>query len=290
MKISVVANCLLLCLVVLKCKGAKILGIIPTASYSHQITFQPLWTELSLRGHNVTVITTDPLNNASLNNCREIDISEIYDLFRNIQFYETISVNPVYFWKIVLLLKNICLELTTTLIENEELNAIKNEHFDLVIAEAHFPSIVGFIGHYKCPWIGVSSMESSLQYNVAIGNPTHPILHPDYNLPLENLENLNFFERLLSFLYRTLYIFVINTYIFPKLSTIYDESGWKSPPLIQVQNNISMLFVTTHPIFHNIRPSLPNTISIGNGMHFKKPHPLPEVSEYSNSKNQFFYL
>ncbi|XP_072399074.1 UDP-glucosyltransferase 2-like isoform X2 [Diabrotica undecimpunctata] len=271
-----ISKCSLVFICFLGCEGAKILGIIPTASYSHQITFHPLWRELALKGHNVTVITTDPLNNSSLANLKEIDLSEIYDLFTTIKFYEIISGEPIYFWRIALLLRQVCFELAKVIIEHDEIKKIKNEQFDLVIAEAHFPSIVGFIGHFKCPWIGVSSMESGIQYNVAIGNPAHPVLNPDYNLPLENMDNLNFIERLASLVYRVSYVFLINVYIFPTLTAIYKDVGWNAPPMVEVQNNISMLFVTTHPIFHNLRPLLPNTISIGTGMHFKEPQPLPE--------------
>uniref|UniRef100_A0A6P7F682 UDP-glucuronosyltransferase 3A1-like n=1 Tax=Diabrotica virgifera virgifera TaxID=50390 RepID=A0A6P7F682_DIAVI len=58
----------------------KILGIFPTPSYSHQIVFQPIWKELSLRGHNVTVVTPHPLNDSSLTNLTEIDVSFVYDI------------------------------------------------------------------------------------------------------------------------------------------------------------------------------------------------------------------
>lgn len=64
------------------CEGAKILGIIPTPSYSHQLAFQPIWRELSLRGHNVTVITANPLNDPKLINLTEINISTVYDCIK----------------------------------------------------------------------------------------------------------------------------------------------------------------------------------------------------------------
>ncbi|CAG9856118.1 unnamed protein product [Phyllotreta striolata] len=268
---------ILLCLSSWICNsnGAKILGIIPTASYSHQITFHPLWRELAARGHNVTVITTDPLANSTAPNLRQIDIGEVHEFFQRVRFYEIISGDPTYFWNIALFLRQVTLDLARILINNEEIAKLKGESFDLIIGEAHFPSILGLIGHFRCPWIGVSSMESGIQYNVAIGNPTHPILNPDYNLPLENLEDLSFTERVASLVYRVGLVYTINVYLFPTLDGIYKESGLRHVPLIQVQNNISMLFVTTHPIFHNLRPVFPNTISIGTGMHFQQSKPLP---------------
>lgn len=40
--------------------GFNILGICPSASYSHQQPFQALMKALAVRGHNVTVISTIP--------------------------------------------------------------------------------------------------------------------------------------------------------------------------------------------------------------------------------------
>nr|CAI5828525.1 unnamed protein product [Callosobruchus analis] len=69
--------------------AASILAVSPTASYSHQLAYQPLWRELSLRGHQVTVITTDPQKNDSLTNLTEIDTSYSYDIYKK---YDIVSV------------------------------------------------------------------------------------------------------------------------------------------------------------------------------------------------------
>ncbi|XP_050516750.1 UDP-glycosyltransferase UGT4-like [Diabrotica virgifera virgifera] len=58
----------------------RILGFFPTPSYSNQIIFQPIWKQLSLRGHNVTVVTPQPLYDPSLTNLTEIDIPFAYDI------------------------------------------------------------------------------------------------------------------------------------------------------------------------------------------------------------------
>jgi hypothetical protein len=41
--------------------GARILGIFPGPSFSHQLVFQTIMKTLAARGHHVTVISTDPL-------------------------------------------------------------------------------------------------------------------------------------------------------------------------------------------------------------------------------------
>jgi glucuronosyltransferase len=42
-------------------RGARILGIFPTPSISHQLPFQTIMKALALRGHEITVISPDPL-------------------------------------------------------------------------------------------------------------------------------------------------------------------------------------------------------------------------------------
>lgn len=59
--------------------GSRILGVFPTASLSHQIVFRGLTLALNKRGHELVVITTDPVNDLTLKNYTEISISFIYD-------------------------------------------------------------------------------------------------------------------------------------------------------------------------------------------------------------------
>lgn len=66
--------------------GSDILVIISTPSFSHQAPLRPIWKELALRGHNVTLITTDPMNNSSLA-IKEIDISYGYQIIQKHQVF-----------------------------------------------------------------------------------------------------------------------------------------------------------------------------------------------------------
>ena len=49
------------------------------------------WKELSPRGHNVTVVTPDPLNDLSLVNITEISIRFSYDLLKPAELQEMVS-------------------------------------------------------------------------------------------------------------------------------------------------------------------------------------------------------
>lgn len=65
-------------------ESANILGFFSIPSISHQIVYQPIWKELSLRGHKVTVVTPNPLNDPTLTNLTEIDVSYSYEFFKNL--------------------------------------------------------------------------------------------------------------------------------------------------------------------------------------------------------------
>jgi putative protein kinase ArgK-like GTPase of G3E family len=53
--------CLLLLYAVCSTEAAHILGIFPTPSVSHQYPFQAIMKALAARGHQITVISPDPL-------------------------------------------------------------------------------------------------------------------------------------------------------------------------------------------------------------------------------------
>jgi len=53
--------CLLLLYAVCSTKAARILGIFPTPSISHQLPFQALMKALAAKGHQITVISPNPL-------------------------------------------------------------------------------------------------------------------------------------------------------------------------------------------------------------------------------------
>jgi glucuronosyltransferase len=52
---------LLLLYAVCSTKAARILGIFPTPSISHQLPFQAIMKALAARGHQITVISPNPL-------------------------------------------------------------------------------------------------------------------------------------------------------------------------------------------------------------------------------------
>lgn len=250
-------------------KSAKILGIFPTPSVSHQSVFQPVWKELSLKGHQVTVITPNPLKDPSLTNLTEIDVSEAYEIqkktdesiARKLDWKETLEV--VFF-------KN--LPQYEYMLQHPEVQALirnPDEHFDTVIVEFIQPVFFAFGARFNCPVIGITSMAD---------------VEPVYKSLNAHIHYYTNVEEAKSIIVR---LFILNFYQFwndlyyNKVITIHDELAKKYlgddiPYLWDIMKNTSLAF-TTHNIFiHKVRQFPPNIIPIS-GLNIRKNEDLPQV-------------
>lgn len=259
--------------------GGRILGYIPTASYSHQVAFHRLWRELSLRGHQVTLLTTDPINDPSLTNLTEIDLHFSYEIWKKLNFNELSKQSTfVLFDKTNFM--DVVEEAYDKQLSSPQVQAlIKNdtEHFDLLMVEGFLDSAFAFSARFKCPMIHIFSLDAAVYNYLNIGNPSHPVLNPDFMLPF--LGKLNFFERLVSTLLTVVaYLFYHYSMVSRQQLIANKNFGEGLPPLDEIARNVSLFLVNIDPVFHPIRPLLPNIIPIGGGIHLKPPKPLPKVS------------
>ncbi|XP_022908801.2 UDP-glucosyltransferase 2-like isoform X1 [Onthophagus taurus] len=259
--------------------SARILGVIPSASLSHQIVYRPIWKELISRGHEVVVITTDPMNDKSLRNLTEIDLHFSYDLStKKHKFsakYNELTGNPLQMLNAIITMNaDICNEQlkhsdVKKLIDDE------NEHFDVVIMEVLQPCMWGFARRFNAPFIGVVSMDAQTAAYDSIGNPTHPVLNPDFMLPFAG--ELNFFERLTSFIVSNIIRIYGYLYIIPLNDKIIRENfGENYPSSLEFILNMDLLFINVHPLLNGIRPNVPAIVNIGAGLHIQPLKPLPE--------------
>ncbi|KAK5640040.1 hypothetical protein RI129_010851 [Pyrocoelia pectoralis] len=256
--------------------GARILGIVSTPSFSHQIVFQQLWRELSLRGHKVTTMTTDPINDPALTNLTEIDLHFSYDIWTENLYAEIegSSKNPI---KLINMGYTRMLDIIDKQLEFppvKELINDKNVHFDLVIVENLMPSMTAFSERFKCPFIGVNSYDPFYVAYQNLGNPTHPVLYPDSLLPFKY--PLSLAERVISVLSMAIVPVLKNVMGHPEDALIKKHFGKDYPSPSKISENISMLFINTDPIFHPIKPLVPAVIQIGAGSHRSSPKPLPK--------------
>jgi len=139
---------------------ARILAIIPIPSYSHQIPFRPIWITLSQRGHEVVVITTDPINDPSLTNLTEINLKSNYELKKTLNFTKMgdswINVEREQMWP----LSKIVVENVYKHPEVRKMYvAASNQKFDVVIAETiKTPGLYALAHRFNAPLIGKNNV------------------------------------------------------------------------------------------------------------------------------------
>ncbi|KAF5291331.1 hypothetical protein FQA39_LY03482 [Lamprigera yunnana] len=261
--------------------GANILAVFFVPSISHQVVFQPIWRELSLRGHKVTVLTPDPLKDPKLINLTEVDLSFSYEIIRSADMQNTIQKDlPIT--SIVTGAMDLMSAIAEAELMYEPVQALlkdESKHFDLVIVEFLNPVFTALSAKYKCPLVGITSLGAIISGHDAIGNPSHPVLNPDILLPYTGI--LSFYERLYSTYYSVWYRYYYHYHFLPKQDKIARKYISDDLPYLgDIEKSISLLFLNVNPIIHPIRPNVPGVIELGK-MHIKKPKSLPkDIQKY----------
>lgn len=137
--------------------GSKILGVFNSPSISHQKPFLNLAKELSLKGHEVTIITPNPLKDKSLTNLTEIDTSFLYEILQENGGFDQILGIDNTLWQQTNKLRDFFYITAERLFENKEVhNLLNNSHkrFDVVIVESHEPICFALGPKFHAPTIG----------------------------------------------------------------------------------------------------------------------------------------
>lgn len=261
-----------------QCDSARILGVVPIPSYSHQIPFHPIWKELSLRGHQVTTIVTDGINDPTLTNLTEIVVKESYGSMKRYNILDTQANEG--FLKMMDVARGFFEDLYETQLSHPDVKKLINDpnaEFDLVVFEAMSAPVV-YSWRFNCPAVGVASMDAAFPYHYYMGNPTHPLVTPDWSTEIEDTDNIKLADRITSAITNTMFILLGHLLFNPLMEDIYHKHfGPNVPPLTEMISNVDMLLIATNPIFHDVRPLSPHTVTIGSGIHITPPKPLPTV-------------
>lgn len=257
---------------------AKILVVVPTPSFSHQLSFRPYTQELARRGHEVTVITADPAfpDGKRPGNLREIDVHNVsYELKR--QFYESNAVQNEDVYKQIEAFWTMFAHLFIEQIKVDEVSKLmndKNQTFDLLILEPVFRSILYFSHIYKIPVIQFSSFIVNEEIYNLYGTSAHPLLYPTFIH--QRLYNLTMVEKIKELYkhYRIEKLYADLDVLSNRLMKEY--LGPDIPTTSELHNNVDMLFLNVHPLWDNNRPVPPSVIYLG-GMHLPQQKELPKV-------------
>lgn len=258
-------------------QSSKILCIFPLPSHSHQSVFQPIWKALSLRGHQVTVITPNPLRDPSLTNLTEIDVSGVYkiqqendaNLAKRLTFEELLHV--------VLIASLPLFEYMLTHPDVQKIINKPSNSFDLVMIEYLHPMFFAFGGKFKCPTVGVTSLPDVPHYYVYGGAPYNPIAYP---YVVEDLDDTgSFWKRLTLVKNFLIYMYYMDYKGMPRQEEIARKHfGEDIAPLRDIMSDVSAIFVTRNVFINKPRPLPPNIIEISR-LNVKKDVQLPRVSQ-----------
>ncbi|CAG5031204.1 unnamed protein product [Parnassius apollo] len=249
--------------------------------------------ELIKRGHEVTVITTDPefRNDTAPKNLREIDIHDMsYNVWKDFSLTvtgkeEDLTNQISAFAKII----HNLFEQLMSVKDVQDLIYDKKQQFDLILLEAFFVPVLGFTHIFKAPTILVSTFGTIIGNYEIMGAPTLPTLyHHNFR---QRLYNLNYWEKVTELYqyFRFRYIFSSNEEKCNKL--IKSVFGPDTPSLSVLKNDVDLLLLNIHPIWEGNYPVPPNVIHMG-GLHQTPPKKLPkDLQEYlDTSQNGVIYF
>ncbi|XP_018568771.1 UDP-glucuronosyltransferase 2B19 isoform X2 [Anoplophora glabripennis] len=272
--------------------SANVLFVSIMPSISHQKAFQPVWKELSLRGHKVHAITTHPLGDPTLTNLTEYDFGSLYDLLNTVsQDTKNLMVKKPNF--LLVFLKDMFLTgklslLGETAFQHKEMQKLLNSDikFDVVIVEWLFPTMGALAAKYQCPLIGITSLGAPLVALDTVGNPSHPTISPDHNLPVTR--DMTFRERLLSALYSVYVRAWYHLVVLPREDRVVKKYlGEDLPYLGDIERSVSVLLLNRNSVFHRIMPLVPTAIELGGiSLNRTKPKLNLELQKFLDKSTQ----
>nr|CAD7597665.1 unnamed protein product [Timema genevievae] len=268
--------------------AARILGVFPVTSTSHQIVFRAVMKELAHRGHEIVVITPYPMRDPSIKNYTEIDVSFMKKEWKNRFNFVAGRSSKETPQEMMTNLFDFGGHLCEMMLSHPEVAEListekTDQHFDLVFMQWFMtPGIYGFVHRFKVPFIGIASFPGFGIGHDSVGNPNLPAYVPEVFLPYSG--EMTIFERAHSMIYLLWLKYHFYYTVIPKQDAIARKHFGESMPYLgDLHFQPSMLFVTTDFIFHNPRPNVPAVVQLS-GLHINKPKPLPkDIKEFMDS-------
>ncbi|XP_070509433.1 UDP-glycosyltransferase UGT5-like [Chironomus tepperi] len=275
--------------------SAKILGIFPTPSISHQVVFQALMKDLAARGHELLILSPDTFETDNPN-VTQIDLHSSYKVFHeafNFVYFKNSDMDETdlfdYFFQAIM-------KYFEEQIQHPEVKKLIAERhkysFDLVIMEGlmNYPWLA-FAEIFDTPVIEITSLDTVAENHKWMGNEANTIVHPEFTFPFQQ-RRLTFYERWTMLRYAVKRSISIPKEFKAMNNFVKKHFPIENPDVNNMRNRIEFLMVNAHPALGYIRPILPNTIQLG-FMHIEPPKPLqvgPLKTFLDNSKHGVIYM
>ncbi|KAK6621421.1 hypothetical protein RUM44_001228 [Polyplax serrata] len=262
------------------CWASKILFLIPMPSKSHFNLGDRVTRELVQRGHEVTLMSTQKMENPP-KNLTEIVVSLNEEQFEKMFAtagregkFQMRNMNPITF----LLFSTLGEMMVDTFMSDKSVQQLlkSNQKFDLVIGECFLTEglLGGFAHKYNAPIAAIGTFLPNTWTNEMIGNPAPASYIPEPITPFTN--HMTFWERCINFVYGMVaQIIHYNRHLPTQDRLMKKYFGETLPPLKDMLTKTSLMLVNNHYSLAFPRPYLPNMVEIG-GFHIKPPKPLPK--------------
>lgn len=263
---------------ILSYDGARILGVFPTPSISHQVVFRTLTQELARRGHHLVIVTPDPVApEGELQNIREIDVHNISYNYIRLKGREikTKKVTNKLRERTFRVLNNIFyLQLQTRQVQ-ELINGY--EKFDLVLTEALIRPALVMSYRFQAPVIQISSFGGVPPNLQTIGALTHPLFFPEHTRT--RVYNLTLFEKIYS-VYDDMELRHMRGRLEESENKMIKKYfGPDAPTVSKLVESVDMIFLNVDPIWEDNRPVPPGVIYLGRLHQMMTPKDLPKVNQ-----------
>ncbi|XP_048003420.1 UDP-glucosyltransferase 2-like isoform X2 [Leguminivora glycinivorella] len=270
-------------------EGYRILCVFPVPSPSHNIAGKGFVDALLQAGHQVWWATPYPEKvKHQTDNLTIIDVSATKKVFENVNM-----TNPQPAYKLLFMSANIA---ATAAASPELQQAMLTVDFHAVVTEWFASDIpAGYAAVQQAPWIMLSSVVAHSCLEMLVDDVTSTALVPTM-MTIAPLP-MGFFQRaansvvvgLMQFVTWSMRIYSSNQYtdLFGPLAA---ARGTVLPSLSEVYNNISILFVNSHPVLAPPRSFPPNVVDIA-GYHVEENTSLPEdLQKLLDSSPGFIYF
>ncbi|XP_028168266.1 UDP-glucuronosyltransferase 2B2-like [Ostrinia furnacalis] len=249
---------------------ARILGIFPMPSRSHQIVFQSYTKELAKRGHELVVVSPDPFPpDTRPENLTDIDVSFSYQVMKNLFTANLLDLKQGVIMDIdAIIAGNLYEKFVYAYVDQmnhppvQKLINDKNQRFDLIVVEGFLDYHLMFTEIFKAPVIMFPSfMGFAEQYEMLGGIGRHPILYP--HLHRNKFDDLNLFEWAKELYYEYRMYAMFERLEHKQNELLKENFGANAPTVNELRENIDLLLLNSYADFANNRPVPPNIIYLG---------------------------
>ncbi|XP_069686790.1 UDP-glucosyltransferase 2-like [Periplaneta americana] len=255
--------------------GARILGVFPLPSKSHQMIYRSLMRGLQLRGHEIVTITTDPVWDMNVKNYTEIDMSISVEYWEKRYIFAAQEKRNMKIFNLLSDMAEISTDLCRIMFQKPEVQKLLQgeNHFDVIIIEwLGCVCSNAYAYHFSAPLIGISPFALIHGGHDSVANPTNPTYITDINIPIS--DRATFWERLVRFLYSLLFRYIWFMIMMPAHDKIAKEYFGRDLPYVgDLQKNVSLLLVNYESKIAYTQPNVPAVVEIG-GIHLREPQPL----------------